>query len=171
MQTRTLGDARLQIAPIMLGGNVFGWTIDEATSFAILDAFVARGFNAIDTAEVYSRWVPGHSGGESETILGAWLAQSGKRDQVILATKVGMDMGEGRTGLKVARIKEAVEGSLRRLRTDRIDLYQAHQDDASTPLDETLRAFEELIQEGKVRCVGASNYKGDRLAQAMEAGA
>ena len=170
MLKRTLGDDRLQIAPIMLGGNVFGWTADEPTSFAILDAFVARGFNAIDTADVYSRWVPGHQGGESETVLGAWLKRSGQRGQVILATKVGMDMGEGRKGLKAARIKEAVEGSLRRLRTDYIDLYQSHQDDEGTPLEETLRAYGDLIQEGKVRYIGASNYQGARLAQAMDAG-
>lgn len=170
MQKRPLGDSNVQIAPIMLGGNVFGWTVDEATSFGILDAFVDRGFNGIDTADIYSRWAPGHKGGESETILGAWLARSGKRDRVVLATKVGMDMGEGRKGLKAAYIKESVEGSLRRLRTDHIDLYQSHQDDESTPMDETLKAYAELIQEGKVRLIGASNYKGSRLTQAMEAG-
>jgi len=170
MQMRTLGDSSLQIAPIMFGGNVFGWTADEATSFALLDAFVDRGFNAIDTADMYSNWVPGHQGGESETILGAWLARSGKRGQVILATKVGTDLGGGRKGLKAAYIKESVEGSLRRLRTDHIDLYQSHVDDAATPLDETLKAFGDLIQEGKVRFVGASNYNGSRLTQALDLG-
>jgi aryl-alcohol dehydrogenase-like predicted oxidoreductase len=170
MQKRPLGQSNVQIAPIMLGGNVFGWTIDEPTSFGILDAFVDRGFNAIDTADVYSRWAPGNQGGESETIIGAWLARSGKRDRVVLATKVGMDLGEGRKGLKAAYIKEAVEASLRRLRTDHIDLYQSHQDDEATPMDETLKAYADLIQAGKVRLIGASNYQGSRLAQAMEAG-
>jgi len=170
MQKRNLGGSGVQIAPIMLGGNVFGWTVDEPTSFGILDAFTDHGFNFIDTADMYSRWVPGHQGGESETIIGAWLARSGRRDQVVLATKVGMDMGEGRKGLRAAYIKESVEGSLRRLRTDHIDLYQSHQDDPSTPVDETLRAYADLIQAGKVRHIGASNYKGGRLAQAMEAG-
>jgi len=170
MQMRPLGTSGLQIAPIMLGGNVFGWTIDEATSFAVLDAFVDRGGNFIDTADVYSRWAPGHKGGESETIIGAWLARSGKRGRVVLATKVGMDMGEGRKGLKAAYIKESVEASLRRLRTDHIDLYQSHQDDESTPVEETLQAYADLIQAGKVRLAGASNYKGSRLTQAMEAG-
>ena len=168
MQTRSIGPADVKVSPIMLGGNVFGWTADEATSFAVLDAFVDRGFNFIDTADVYSRWAPGHQGGESETILGRWFARSGKRDQVVLATKVGMEMGEGKKGLKAAYIKEAVEASLRRLQTDHIDLYQSHQDDASTPLEETLRAYDDLIRGGKVRLIGASNYKGDRLTEALE---
>jgi aryl-alcohol dehydrogenase-like predicted oxidoreductase len=170
MRKRTLGGGDVQIAPIVLGGNVFGWTIDGTTSFEILDAFVDRGFNCIDTADMYSRWAPGHKGGESETIIGDWLARSGKRGTVILATKVGMDMGDGKKGLKAAYIKESVEGSLRRLRTDHIDLYQSHQDDESTPLDETLRAYDDLIREGKVKFIGASNYKGSRLAEAMETG-
>jgi len=171
MQKRSLGGSSVQIAPVMLGGNVFGWTIDQPTSFGILDAFVDRGFNAIDTADVYSRWAPGNHGGESETIIGAWLARSGRRDRVVLATKVGMDLGEGRKGLRAAYIKEAVEASLRRLRADHIDLYQSHQDDEATPLDETLKAYADLIQAGKVGLIGASNYTGSRLAQAMEAGA
>ncbi len=171
MQKRTLGHSKVEVIPIMLGGNVFGWTADESTSFAILDSFIDRGFNFIDTADVYSRWAPGHKGGESETIIGRWLAQSGKRDKVILATKVGMEMGEGKKGLNAAYIKEAVEASLRRLQTDHIDLYQSHQDDASTPLDETLKAYDDLVRAGKVRLIGASNYKGARLAEALETSA
>ncbi|MFZ3215794.1 MAG: aldo/keto reductase [Candidatus Acidiferrales bacterium] len=168
MQKRKLGNSNIQVSPIMLGGNVFGWTIDETTSFEILDRFVDRGFDFIDTADVYSRWVPGHKGGESETIIGRWLSKSGNRDKVILATKVGMDMGEGKKGLKGSYIKEAAEESLRRLQTDYIDLYQSHQDDQSTPLDETLKAFDDLVRAGKVKLIGASNYKGGRLAEALE---
>jgi aryl-alcohol dehydrogenase-like predicted oxidoreductase len=168
MKMRTLGDSKVQVTPLMLGGNVFGWTIDESASFGILDAFIDRGFDFIDTADIYSTWVPGHKGGESETIIGNWLAKSGKRSKVILATKVGMDMGDGKKGLKAAYIKEAAEASLRRLRTDYIDLYQSHQDDESTPLDETLKAFDDLIRAGKVKLIGASNYKGSRLAAAQE---
>jgi aryl-alcohol dehydrogenase-like predicted oxidoreductase len=168
MQLRPLGRSGLQVSPLCFGGNVFGWTADEATSFALLDAWVDAGFNFVDTADVYSRWAPGHQGGESETVIGKWLAVSGKRDRIVLATKVGMDMGEGRTGLKAARIREAVEASLRRLRTDRIDLYQAHQDDPSTPLEETLAAFDALVREGKVRAIGASNYTAARLGEALE---
>jgi aryl-alcohol dehydrogenase-like predicted oxidoreductase len=168
MQKRKLGKSTVTIAPIVLGGNVFGWTIDEAQSFEILDTFVDHGFNFIDTADMYSRWVPGHVGGESETILGRWFQKSGKRNKVVLATKVGMDMGEGRSGLKAGYIKESVEGSLRRLQTDHIDLYQSHKDDETTPLEETLKAYESLIKEGKVRLIGASNYKGARLAEALE---
>ncbi|HZZ80223.1 MAG TPA: aldo/keto reductase [Gemmataceae bacterium] len=167
MLKRKLGKSGLEVAPLCLGGNVFGWTIDERTSFAILDAFVAAGFDFIDTADVYSRWAPGNQGGESETILGRWFKQSGKRDQVVLATKVGMEMGPGKKGLAKAYILQAVEDSLRRLQTDRIDLYQAHVDDASTPLEETLDAFAQLIKQGKVRAIGASNYRGDRLGQAI----
>jgi aryl-alcohol dehydrogenase-like predicted oxidoreductase len=168
MQKRELGKSGVRVAPIVLGGNVFGWTADEARSFEILDAFVDRGYDFIDTADVYSRWVPGHVGGESETIIGKWFHKSGKRNKVVLATKVGMEMGEGKSGLKAAYIKESVEGSLRRLQTDHIDLYQAHKDDEATPLEETLSAFQSLIEEGKVQLIGASNYKGSRLAKALD---
>ncbi len=166
MQTRKLGTTHLEVAPLMLGGNVFGWTIDAETSFRVLDAFVDRGFNFIDTADVYSRWKPGNHGGESETILGQWFARSGKRDKVVLATKVGMDMGDGRKGLARKYIIEAAEASLQRLQTDHIDLYQSHQDDQSVPLEETLEACRALIEQGKVTLIGASNYKGDRLREA-----
>jgi aryl-alcohol dehydrogenase-like predicted oxidoreductase len=169
MQTRTLGTSSLQVVPLMLGGNVFGWTIDAPTSFAILDAFVDRGFNFIDTANVYSVWVPGHHGGESETILGQWFKQSGKRDKIILATKVGMKMGDGKQGLGKQYILEAVEDSLKRLQTDHIDLYQSHKDDESTPIDETLEAYQQLIQQGKVTLIGASNYTAPRLLKALYA--
>lgn len=169
MQMRTLGKSGVQVAPIVLGGNVFGWTADEKTSFAILDTFVDRGFNFIDTADVYSRWVPGHQGGESEAILGKWFAQSGKRDKVVIATKVGMEMPDFGSGLKAEYIERAVEASLKRLQTDHIDLYQSHKDDESTPLEETLRAYDTLIRAGKVRMIGASNYSGARLTEAMEA--
>lgn len=151
----------------MLGGNVFGWTIDEPTSFRILDAFVDAGLNFIDTADIYSTWVPGHTGGESETIVGNWLKQSGKRSKIVLATKVGMQMPAGK-GLKKEYIFQAVEDSLRRLQTDRIDLYQSHEDDPATPLEETLGAFARLIKEGKVRAIGASNYSAGRLAEALK---
>jgi aryl-alcohol dehydrogenase-like predicted oxidoreductase len=168
MQTRALGTSTLQVVPLMLGGNVFGWTVDAPTSFSILDAFVDRGFNFIDTADVYSRWLPGNHGGESETILGQWFKKSGKRDKIVLATKVGMDMGDGKQGLRKKYILEAVEASLKRLQTDHIELYQSHKDDEATPLQETLEAYQQLIQQGKVRIIGASNYKGDRLTQAIE---
>ena len=168
MQTRTLGHSGIQIVPLMLGGNVFGWTIDQQQSFRVLDAFVDQGFNFIDTADVYSSWVPGNHGGESETILGQWFKHSGKRDRVVLATKVGMDLGGPKKGLAKSYILEAVEASLQRLQTDHIDLYQSHQDDASTPLQETLEAYQQLIQQGKVRIIGASNYKGARLTEAIE---
>ncbi|MGC1359983.1 MAG: aldo/keto reductase, partial [Silvibacterium sp.] len=168
MQTKKLGHSGLQVAPLMLGGTVFGWTIDAATSFTILDAFVDRGFNFIDTADVYSRWKPGNHGGESESILGQWFARSGKRDKVILATKVGNDMGDGKKGLARNYILKAAEDSLRRLQTDHIDLYQSHIDDPSTPIDETLEAYQQLIQQGKVRLIGAYNYKAPRLREAIE---
>jgi len=172
MQTRPLGTSGLHVAPLAFGGNVFGWTADEATSFALLDAFVADGFNLIDTADVYSRWVPGHQGGESEAVIGRWLAaRPGMRERVLLATKVGMDMGEGRKGLRPAWIRQAVDASLRRLQTDRIDLYQAHEDDPHTPLEDTLGAFGDLIREGKVRAIGASNYGAARLQQALDTSA
>ena len=167
---RQLGRSTLHVAPLAFGGNVFGWTADKATSFAPLDAFVGGGFNLIDTADVYSRWVPGHSGGESETVIGEWLAagaKQGRRDRVLIATKVGKDMGNGNVGLSRRWIRQAVHDSLRRLQTDHIDLYQSHDDDASTPLDETLAAFGELIKEGKVRAIGASNFTAPRLAEAL----
>jgi len=167
MQTRNLGRSDIQVVPLMFGGNVFGWTIDEAKSFEILDAFADRGFNFIDTADVYSRWAPGHHGGESETILGAWFKRTGKRDKIVLATKVGMDLGEGKKGLSRARIIKAAEDSLKRLQTDYIDLYQSHKDDPETPLEETLLAYEQLIAQGKVRIIGASNYTGARLSEAL----
>jgi aryl-alcohol dehydrogenase-like predicted oxidoreductase len=166
--TRALGTTNIQVVPLMLGCNVFGWTIDQPTSFRILDAFTDRGFNFIDTADVYSRWLPGNHGGESETIIGNWLKQSGKRSKIILATKVGMDLGGGKQGLSKNYILEAVEASLRRLQTDHIDLYQSHKDDESTPLPETLEAYQQLIDQGKVRIIGASNYKADRLTLAVE---
>ena len=168
MEYRTLGRSALKVSPLCFGGNVFGWTADERTSFALLDAWVDAGFNFVDTADVYSRWAPGHTGGESETVIGRWLKRSGKRDKVVIATKVGMDMGEGRIGLAPARIREAVEASLRRLQVDCIDLYQAHKDDESTPLADTLETFAALVKEGKVRAIGASNYSAARLGEALD---
>jgi aryl-alcohol dehydrogenase-like predicted oxidoreductase len=167
MRTRKLGNSGLQVGPLAFGGNVFDWTADEPTSFRLLDAFVAAGFNLIDTADVYSRWAPGHQGGESETILGKWLRKSGKRDQVVVATKVGLEMGSDEKGLSRAYIFRAAERSLQRLQTDCIDLYQSHTDDEATPLEETLGAFAELTKQGKVRAVGASNYSAERLAKAL----
>ena len=168
MELRPLGRSALRVSPLCFGGNVFGWTADEKTSFSLLDAWLDAGFNFVDTADVYSRWVPGHTGGESETVIGKWLRQSGKRDKVVIATKVGMDMGDGKVGLKADYIRRAVEDSLRRLQTDRIDLYQAHKDDEATPLTETLEAFAALVKEGKVRVIGASNYSAARLQEALE---
>jgi aryl-alcohol dehydrogenase-like predicted oxidoreductase len=167
MEKRKLGTSELHISPIMLGGNVFGWTADEAMSFRILDAFVDRGFDAVDTADVYTAWVPGHSGGESEAVIGKWFAQSGKRDKVVLATKVGMEV-RGRKGLSKDHILRSAEESLRRLQTDRIDLYQSHRDDPDTNFEETLSAYAQLIREGKIRAIGASNYRADRLTQSLE---
>ncbi len=169
MEARKLGRTGLKIAPICLGGNVFGWTIDEAASFDVLDAYVAGGGDFIDSADVYSRWAPDNVGGESETILGKWLAARGNRDQVVIATKVGSPMGDGprMAGLSRRRIIAAVEASLRRLQTEYIDLYQSHQDDRDTPLDETLRAYDDLVRSGKVRYIGASNYSAWRLTRAL----
>jgi aryl-alcohol dehydrogenase-like predicted oxidoreductase len=167
MNLRPLGRSGLQVSPLCFGGNVFGWTADEATSFSLLDAWLDAGFNFIDTADVYSRWVPGHTGGESETVIGRWLAQSGKRDRIVLATKVGKDMGDGKVGLRPEYIRQAVEASLKRLQTDRIDLYQSHDDDASVPLADTLGAYDDLIKAGKVRAIGASNFTAARLAEAL----
>lgn len=169
MNKRKLGRSGLEIAPLVFGGNVFGWTIDEAASFKLLDAFVAHGFNCIDTADMYSTWVPGHVGGESETILGKWMKQRGNRDKVVIATKVGWEMGPDRKGLSKAYILRAVEDSLRRLQTDTIDLYQSHKDDPDTPVEETLEAYAQLIQSGKVRAIGASNFGAERLAASLKA--
>ena len=167
MNFRALGRSGLQVSPICFGGNVFGWTADEATSFSLLDAWVDAGMNFVDTADVYSRWVPGHTGGESETIIGKWLARSGKRDKIVLATKVGKPMGDAKVGLAPAYIRSAVEASLKRLQTDVIDLYQSHDDDATVPLADTLGAYAELIEAGKVRAIGASNFSAPRLAEAL----
>ncbi len=168
MQLRSLGRSDLQVSPLAIGGNVFGWTVDEATSFRLLDAWLDAGFNFVDTADIYSSWVPGHSGGESETIIGKWLRQTGKRNRVVLATKLGKPMGEGLQGLSPAYIRTAVDASLRRLKTDHIDLYQSHDDDADTPLEDSLATFAELIKAGKVRAIGASNYSAPRLAEALD---
>lgn len=168
MEKRKLGKTGLEIAPLVFGGNVFGWTVDQTTSFKLLDAFAAAGFNSVDTADAYSRWVSGHKGGESEIIIGEWMKRSGNRNKVIVATKVGMDMGLWKKGLSKSHILRSAENSLRRLQTDYIDLYQAHIDDPGTPLEETLGAYAELIKQGKVRAIGASNYKAERLVAALE---
>ena len=171
-QARPLGNSGLTVGPLAFGGNVFGWTIDQPTSFQLLDAFVGSGLNLVDTADVYSRWAPGNRGGESETIIGNWLKRSAaNRDKVVIATKCGMEMGPNRKGLSRDYILSAAEASLRRLQTDRIDLYQAHQDDETTPLDETLDAFARLVKQGKVRAIGASNYTAPRLAEALRVSA
>lgn len=167
-QRRKLGRSGLEVSPLSFGGNVFGWTIDENSSFEILDNFIAAGGNFIDTADVYSKWVAGNTGGESETILGKWLKQRGNRDQVVIATKVGNDMGVKGKGLSRKHIQQAVEDSLQRLQTDYIDLYQSHIDDENTPFEETLETYAELIRQGKVRAIGASNYSAERLLQALE---
>ncbi|WP_159728212.1 aldo/keto reductase [Methylosinus sp. Ce-a6] len=167
MEHRRLGGSGLSCAPLALGCNVFGWTADEASCFSILDAFVDRGFSLIDTADTYSTWAPGHSGGESETIIGNWLKATGKRDRLLIATKVGGAMPDVGKGLSRAHIIRSAEESLRRLRTDRIDLYQAHFDDTAAPFEETLDAFAGLIESGKVRAIGASNYSAPRLAEAL----
>lgn len=171
MLKRTLGTSALEIAPIVFGGNVFGWTLDEKASFEILDAFVDHGFDAIDTADVYSRWAPGNRGGESETIIGRWLkARPGMRERVRLLTKVGSDMGvAGQKGLSPAWIRQAVENSLARLQTDYIDLYFSHWPDPATPHGETLEAYAGLLQAGKIRSIGASNLDADQLASALQA--
>ena len=167
MQYRPLGRSSLKVSPLCFGGNVFGWTADEANSFSLLDAWVDAGMNFVDTADVYSRWVPGHHGGESEAVIGRWLKRSGRRDKLVIATKVGMDMGEGRRGLAKDYIRASAEASLRRLQVDVIDLYQSHEDDPKTPLEETLAAYAELIAAGKVRAIGASNYSAARLSEAL----
>ena len=167
MDKRPLGNTGIDVAPLALGGNVFGWTADEKTSFDVLDAFVAGGFTLIDTANSYSRWVEGHHGGESETVIGRWVAKRGRHDDVVIATKVGSDMGLGRKCLRREHIVEQAEASLERLQVERIDLYQSHWDDPDTPLDETLEAYDRLIDQGKVRAIGASNLDARRLAESL----
>jgi len=167
MKLRPFGRSELQVSPLCLGGNVFGWTADEVTSFALLDRFVQAGGNFIDSANVYSRWVPGHQGGESESVVGRWLKQGGKRDGLVIATKVGMDMPGLGVGLTPAQIERGAEDSLRRLQTDCIDLYYAHSDDATTPLPDTLAAFDRLVKAGKVRAIAASNFNAQRLEEAL----
>lgn len=167
MDKRRLGRSDLMVSPLCLGSNVFGWTVDEATSFKLLDSYADEGLNFIDTADVYSTWVPGNTGGESETIIGKWMKTRGNRDKLIIATKVGSEMGPGKKGLSKSYIRSAVEASLQRLQTDYIDLYQSHRDDLDTPQQETLEAYQELIQEGKVRAIGASNFTAARLEEAL----
>jgi len=171
MQKRKLGSTGFEVAPLAFGGNVFGWTADEPTSFRLLDAFVAAGGNLIDTADSYSRWVTGHQGGESEAIIGRWIAQRGRHDDVVIATKVGSDMGLGYRCLRADYIMQAAEASLRRLGLDAIDLYQSHWDDDKTPFDETLEAYARLMEQGKVKAIGASNLTAARLVQALAASA
>lgn len=166
---RKLGSSGLEVAPLAFGGNVFGWTVDESTAFRLLDVFVDAGFNLIDTADVYSKWAPGNRGGESESLIGRWLKRSGKRQQAVIATKVGMEMATNKKGLAKAYILNAAEDSLKRLQTDCIDLYQSHVDDPSTPVEDTLEAYDQLVRQGKVRAIGASNYKPERLKEALEA--
>ncbi len=167
MIKRALGRSGLQIPPLTFGGNVFGWTVDEAGACSLLDAMVDAGLNFIDTADVYSRWAPGNQGGESETLIGKWIKRSGRRSQVLIATKVGMEMGPGRKGLAPAYIRQSLEASLSRLQTDYVDLYQSHQDDPDTPLTDTLGAYARLMEAGKVRAIGASNYTSVRLSEAL----
>jgi len=169
MDRRSLGTSGLSIAPLVLGGNVFGWTVDEPRSFELLDAFVDAGFNCIDTADVYSVWKPGNQGGESETTIGRWLQRTGKREKVVIATKVGWQMGNGGKGLSRSYIMQAAEDSLKRLHTDYIDLYQSHLDDPDLPVDEPLSAYAKLVEQGKVRAIGASNFTAERLASALDA--
>jgi aryl-alcohol dehydrogenase-like predicted oxidoreductase len=168
MNKRQLGNSGLQVAPLAFGGNVFGWTVDEPTSFELLDAFVAEGFNLIDTADSYSRWVTGHKGGESESVIGRWVQTRGNRDKVIIATKVGSDMGQGKKDLTKSWIMREVEESLRRLHTDYIDLYQSHWDDPTTPVEETLGAYDRLVRDGKARVIGASNLTAQRLRESLD---
>ena len=167
MTDRKLGTSGLTTPPLILGGNVFGWTADRTTSFKILDAFVAGGGRMVDTSDSYSSWVPGNTGGESETIIGEWLANRGRRDDVLIATKVGAEVFGGR-GLPPARIASSIDASLKRLQTDYVDLYFAHYDDPDTPLDATLEAFDALLRSGKVRAIGASNHTAERLRQALD---
>ena len=171
MDKRPLGRSGLSTAPLVLGGNVFGWTADEKTSFGLLDRFVDLGFNVIDTANSYSMWVPGHDGGESERVIGKWLKKSGKRDKVLIATKVGMGSRQAAQdkGLKRAQVAAGIDASLKRLQTDRVDLYQTHKDDEETPVEETLEALGALVKSGKVRAIGASQYSPARLRESLEA--
>ena len=167
---RPLGRTGFEVAPLAFGANVFGWTVDEPSAFLLLDTFVDNGFNLIDTADVYSKWAPGNRGGESETIIGRWLALGGgRREKVVIATKVGMEMPGGKKGLSASYILAAAQESLRRLQTDRIDLYQSHNEDPATPIEETLEAYGRLIRDGKVRAIGASNYGAESLARALAA--
>jgi aryl-alcohol dehydrogenase-like predicted oxidoreductase len=166
MEKRKLGNSGLEFAPLTFGGNVFGWTADEATSFKLLDGYVDAGFSFVDTADVYSRWAPGNKGGESETVIGNWLRNGGKRDRVLIATKCGMEMAPDRKGLSRAHIVRSVDASLKRLNTDHIDLFQSHRDDPETPQEETLQTYDELIKAGKIRAIGASNFEAPRLAEA-----
>ena len=168
MEKRRLGQSSLEVSPITFGCNVFGWTADEKTSFALLDAWVDAGFNFFDTADVYSRWHPGNAGGDSELIMGKWFKARGNRDKIVLATKLGIEMAPGKKGLSRAYMQTAVEDSLRRLQTDYIDLYQSHRDDPETPIEETLSAYADLIKQGKVREIGASNFSADRLAESLK---
>ena len=170
--TKPLGRSGLSVFPLVLGGNVFGWTADERASFAVLDAFVEGGGNALDTADMYSTWVPGHAGGgQSETLIGKWLRRRGRRDDVLIFTKVGMALAPDKTGLAPARIRQAIEASLRRLGTDYVDLYQSHQDDETLPVTAPLEAYARLIEEGKIRAIGASNFSPERLQAALDASA
>jgi aryl-alcohol dehydrogenase-like predicted oxidoreductase len=166
MEKRKLGNSGLEFAPLAFGGNVFGWTADEATSFKLLDGYVDAGFSFVDTADVYSRWAPGNKGGESETVIGNWLRNGGKRDKVLIATKCGMEMAPDRKGLSRTHIVRSVDASLKRLNTDHIDLFQSHRDDPETPQEETLQTYGELIKAGKLRAIGASNFEAKRLAEA-----
>jgi aryl-alcohol dehydrogenase-like predicted oxidoreductase len=168
MEKRRLGRSSLEVPPITFGCNVFGWTVDEKTSFALLDAWLEAGFNFLDTADVYSRWHTGNSGGESETIIGNWMKARGNRGKIVLATKLGIEMAPGKKGLSRAYMQSAAEASLRRLQTDYIDLYQSHRDDPETPIEETLSAYVELIKQGKVREIGASNFSADRLDESLK---
>lgn len=168
MEKRELGKSGIRVVPFCFGGNVFGWTADEKTSFTLLDAFVDSGFDFVDTADVYSKWVPGNTGGDSELIIGNWFKKVGKRDKIILATKVGKPMADDKKGLSKAYITKAVEDSLKRLQTDYIDLYQSHEDDSNTTLEETLETFDSLIKQGKVRAIGASNYGAERFKESLQ---
>jgi aryl-alcohol dehydrogenase-like predicted oxidoreductase len=169
MERRALGNSGLEIAPLIFGGNVFGWTVDESVAFNLLDAFLASGFNCVDTADSYSTWVPGNRGGESETIIGKWMKRRGNREKVVIATKVGSEIDREKKGLSKSYILRAAEDSLRRLQTDYIDLYQTHHDDPETPVEETLEAYALLVQQGKVRAIGASNLTAERLTASLEA--
>ncbi len=167
MEKRTLGGTDIQIAPLVFGGNVFGWTADEPTSFRLLDAFTDAGFNGIDTSDNYTAWIPGNTGGDSERVIGKWLKQTGKRDKVVIATKVGGKFSEEKKGLKKAYILQSIEDSLTRLQTDHIDLYQTHYDDLETPIEETLEAYAEIVRSGKVRAIGTSNMTPERIIESI----